>query len=305
MRHAEAHERLADLALEPGRLLRFEQDPSPELEELRAHVQTCSRCAADLAGWRRTWSEAGPALAERGPVPVLLPPGGLRDRILDAAQDHRDAAPASRAGEQSDAKPGEPVGAGPAAQTRGQRTSRTAGSGRSMPGAWLAVAAAIVIATSAATSGWLRQGEVDELRGEAARLQAEVEQLRTETGELREVAAAFDRILANQRHWVVTLRTADGVPGGTLAWTASEIVMVAGSLPAPASGQVYRCWVEDPTGRTPMGPMAMTGSTGYWVSSMAPWSDAAWADAVVPGLRFGVSLAPFDGAGTPVLIGSI
>ena len=295
MRHAEAHERLADLALEPGRLCRLETDPAPELATLRAHVQTCSRCAADLAGWRRTWSEAGPALAERGPVPVLLPPAGLRGRILDAA--------GSGGGSHED--PGDPAIPVPATRARGSRVSRVPGSSPRSPGAWLAAAAAIVIAISAATFGWIRQGEADQLRGEAARLRAEVEQLRTETGELREVAAAFDRILAAQRHWVVTLRTADGVPGGTLAWTANEIVMVAGNLPAPASGQVYRCWVEDPSGRTPMGPMAMTGSTGYWVSSMAPWSDAAWADTVVPGLRFGVSLVPLDGAGTPVLIGSL
>jgi len=179
------------------------------------------------------------------------------------------------------------------------------GSRPPVPRAWLAAAAAIVLAIGGVTVGWIRQGEADELRAQTARLQAELDSLRTEAGELRAVAAAFDRILATQRHWVVTLRTADGTPGGTLAWTASEIVMVASDLPAPAVGQDYRCWVEDATGRSPMGPMALAGATGYWVSSMDPWRGASWADAVTPGLRFGVSLVPTGGAGTPVLIGSL
>ncbi len=66
MRHAEAQERLSDLALEPGRLARLADDPSPEAGALRAHLAECRPCSADLAGWRRTWAQVGVALEDPG-----------------------------------------------------------------------------------------------------------------------------------------------------------------------------------------------------------------------------------------------
>ena len=40
MDHAEAHERIADLALEPRRVIDLETDPTPEAQALLAHVRT-------------------------------------------------------------------------------------------------------------------------------------------------------------------------------------------------------------------------------------------------------------------------
>jgi hypothetical protein len=49
--HAEAHERLADLALEPGALDRL--GPAAT-DALGAHVVTCETCRRDVEAWRRT-----------------------------------------------------------------------------------------------------------------------------------------------------------------------------------------------------------------------------------------------------------
>ncbi len=66
MQHAEAHERLADLALEPHRLAGLEDDGAPEVRALRAHLVECQLCAAELEGWRRTWTQVGVALSDPG-----------------------------------------------------------------------------------------------------------------------------------------------------------------------------------------------------------------------------------------------
>ena len=52
MDHAEAHERIADLALDPSQLANLNTAPDQETAALRAHVATCSRCQAELQEWR-------------------------------------------------------------------------------------------------------------------------------------------------------------------------------------------------------------------------------------------------------------
>jgi hypothetical protein len=110
----------------------------------------------------------------------------------------------------------------------------------------------------------------------------------------------MDRVLAAEPRWTVTLRTADGTPGGTLAWSAREVVVITSGLPAPGPGQAYRCWLERDGSRTPMGSMSFAGSTGYWSGPLSEYGSA-----LRPGGRFGVSLVPAGGPGTPVLVGEL
>ena len=51
LEHADAHERLADLALEPGALNRI---GSPESDPLGAHLASCETCRRDVEAWQRT-----------------------------------------------------------------------------------------------------------------------------------------------------------------------------------------------------------------------------------------------------------
>jgi hypothetical protein len=269
MEHAEAHELLADLALEPSRLTGLERDDSAETEPLRVHVAGCATCTAEIETWRRTWSAFGDARAA-GEAPrgdLLRAPASVRAATLAAI-----AGPTAITA--PTAAPAAPVAA-----------SRRWSAPRGL--SWLAVAAALVIAIGAGSLAWVRTSELDRSRAEAA--------------ELAEVAATMDRVLADPVHWVTPLSTVDGAPGGTLAWSNSEIVVISAVLPAPEPGQTYRCWVERAGKRSPIGAMEFTGGTGYWAGVMTGWDGL-----LTHGARFGVSLVPAAGGeGAPVLIGSI
>jgi len=275
--HAEAHELLSDLALEPRRLAALPGDPSPEARALRAHLADCDQCATDLAGWQRTWSEIGRVIetdgvtdqpragqpepgsgTELGTGALIRPPVDLRQRVMAAAG------------------PGVSIAPLPAPRTP-RRFARP----------WLVTAAAVLIAAITATSSYLRT--------------TELERLHAETTQLAVAAAALDRVLAADRHWTVTLRTADGTPGGTLAWSPTELVVLTSGLPAPGAGQGYRCWLERAGSRSAMGWIAFSRSTGFWAGSMSEYPDGA----LRPGARFGVSLVPAGGGGTPVLVGEL
>ncbi len=292
MQHAEAHERLADLVLEPQRLAGLEDDGSPEARALRAHVVECQLCAADLEDWRRTWTQVGPALsnpgekdnreADEGGVAVdtdevFRVPASLRSKTVAAiAADGRTGTAPGSADPDEPAPPRRLAAAGPHRSTNRRRW---------MP--WMAAAAALVIALGAGSLAWTRTRDLDRAQTQNAGLTATI--------------ASLDRVLATPVHWTTTLRTPDGTAAGTVAWTASEIAVITSVLPAPSSGQSYRCWVERDGVRTPIGPMWFSGSTGYWAGDMG-----GWADLLSPGARFGISVAPDDGGpGTPVLVGTL
>jgi hypothetical protein len=288
MQHAEAQERLSDLALEPVRLARLGGDPSPEAGALRAHLAECRQCSDDLAGWHRTWALVGAALEAPGAAgsgagdgttsemsEMLRAPASLRGRTL------------ARIAAQGDAR-GEPVlPAGSSALTGPRATGSPRGmrSRRWVRG--LAMAAALVIALGAGSVGWVQTHDLDRARAENAGLTATM--------------ASLDRVLATPDHWTVTLRTPDGTAGGSVAWSGSEIAVITIALPSPTGGQSYRCWVERDGVRTPIGPMWFSGSTGYWAGPTD-----GWAALLAPGARLGVSLVPADGGpDTPVLVGTI
>jgi hypothetical protein len=314
MEHAEAHERLADLSLEPGHLARLDDDPSATAAELRAHLATCERCAADLAGWRRTWAEVSlvwragdesgpghpPAIGLGAGDELVQPPAELRQQIMEAIRaDPRrpgrvaaairpGAAPGvaldAAAGRDATAARGATADA-PAAWHRAVLAWRAGIAGGAGRPSWVAVAA-LVVALLAVTAGWLRTVEVGQLRHEQTELAAAV--------------ATLDRVLAAEPYWTVTLRAADGKPGGTLAWSQQEVVVITSGLPAPGPGQAYRCWLEVDGTRSPMGEMAFSRSTGYWAGARSEYGPA-----LVPGGSFGVSLVETGGAGTPVLVGQL
>jgi hypothetical protein len=272
--HAEAIELLADLALEPGRLASVDTDPSPEGAGLRTHVAGCAACAAELAAMRRARS----AMASRGAdgETGVTPPPALRARTLAAVAADRPM----------DAAPGAPAsnGAGDADMPAPRATGAVRHGRRLVP--WLAAAAAVAIAVGVAGLGLLQAGDADRVRAENSALAA--------------TTAALGAVLADPGHRVAGLRTADGSPGGTVAWTADEVVVVASGLPALAPGRTYRCWVEYDGVRTPIGSMVLSGSTGHWVGS-----GYGSRDLLRPGGRFGVSVVTEDGASTPVLTGEL
>jgi hypothetical protein len=263
MEHAEAHELLADQALEPSRLTGLTADVSAETESLRIHVAGCATCTAEIVAWRRTWLAFGDArgAGESSRAEPLHASASLRAATLAAI-----AAPSV-------------VAAGPAAASRRWSAPRSL--------LWLAVAAALVVAIGAGGLAWVRTTELDRARAESA--------------ELASVAATMDRVLAAPVHWITPLATVDGAPGGTLAWSNTEIVVISEVLPVPEPGQTYRCWVERAGKRTPIGSMEFTRGTGYWAGSMTGWDGL-----LTHGARFGISLVPGSGGeGAPVLIGSI
>jgi hypothetical protein len=138
LRHAEAHELIADLALEPGALARLVAVPGPEdagsgrelrepgaddvlpalpdrerLAALRAHVSACPDCRRDVDAWLLTHARLDEAtqasgrdrqatLGELGAERPILAPPALRERIrTEIARDPRAAAGADRAGSAS------------------------------------------------------------------------------------------------------------------------------------------------------------------------------------------------------------
>jgi hypothetical protein len=84
MNHAEAHELLADLALEPPG--RGSPEGTEDRERLDLHVEACETCRADLVAWRRTHQAIDDA---------LMAPDGTRGRLADVVAEPATEPPAS------------------------------------------------------------------------------------------------------------------------------------------------------------------------------------------------------------------
>jgi hypothetical protein len=273
MQHAEAHERLADLALEPRALLTYERDSSAEAEEHRAHVAGCATCFADLEAWRSTHaavlevlggSRAGGSVAPLEDQPIALPPG-LRAAVARIPRNDATSAAGSRLGEPT-------------------------AIGRLRVGAfrrrwWLAVAAALVVAL--AGTGAIA---VDRAH------QADV--ARAESVELAHLVGTTQAILAAPSHTSVTLASANGAAAGLVAWTDTDAVVVAIGLNPPAAGLVYRCWVEKAGTRTAVGDMSFQQGIGYW------WQhpNENGGPSLWSGGQLVVTLGPANGPGGPALL---
>jgi anti-sigma-K factor RskA len=281
MDHAEAHEWIADLAIEPGRLAALRSEPAAADVRLLEHVAVCETCRADLASWADVQGLLADALARDvtasgsadaasiEPIPV---PAGLRDRVLSASR--------------------------PRATPVGDHPTRLAGWRLSSlrPGGWparagLALAAAIVVLVGVGT-----------IRDQQGRLDTAHAEQRALAG----VMAALDRVLTSPSHDVAVLQRADGGAGGTVSWSGRDIVVLTTALQPPATGQVYRCWLEQGGQRTPIGRMDFAAGTAYWSGSLDEWAKVS----ITAGSRLGVSLeSTSDGStsptGSPVLLASL
>jgi hypothetical protein len=289
LEHAEAHERLADLALEPGALDRL---GSPDSDPLAAHLAACEPCRRDVDAWRLTHARL---VAARGPIedrvdlaqlardePIPAPPA-VRDAVLAAARRSRVVAGSpDRAGETVviDSPTVIPVpAAGPASLVRLAGRSRSS-LARLLP---LVAVLAIVVGTGVLVD---QAGRLDRAGRQIALLEG--------------MTASLDRVLNDPDHTAVDLRTADGSPAGTLAWSRHDLVVLTTALQAPNADRVYRCWIERDGKRSPVGQMWFTGETAFWNGALSEWATIS----LDAGGTFGVSLEPAEGApeGNPAVL---
>lgn len=296
--HAEAHERLADLALEPGALERL---GTTAADELAAHVAACDACAHDLRAWRRTHAAleaslgSGPgrlALGDLATDEPIAAPAALRNSILGAVRNQPggrlelatppDVVPA----------PGtvEPLASATPRQVPSERqvaTERRLPSERQFPAARRLLPLVAVLAI-VVTGAWL-------LADQSARL----DRARQDSAALESVTATLDRVLSDPGHRVVDLRGADGTLSGSLSWSSRDLVVLTTALEPPPPGKVYRCWVERDGVRSPMGQLVFAGGTAFWSGSLERWATTSFDG----GGTFGISLEPVSGpAGNPAIL---
>lgn len=289
MDHAEAHERLADLALEPRRLIDLETDRAPEAEALLAHVRTCAACRADLDAWRRTHeavlatasladpvtardSEAAGRPGVPNPDDAPQPPASLRMAVA-AIPGHSPQPLESE---------GRPAQAGIASPS-------PAISGRS---AWrLPALAAVVVIGLVVGLGAVVVDQVG--RADVARHQVD---------QLVGLSKSVDRVLRDADHTAISLVGLDGEPAGTAAWSSAEIVVMSTALTPPGAGAEYRCWLERDGQRTPIGAMRFADGVAYWWGPLDRYDDLP-----LTGGRLGVSLemSGQPPSSAPVLVGEL
>jgi hypothetical protein len=253
--HAAAHERIADLALEPGGLDRALGDGQEIDRELADHVATCERCTADVATWRGVQGTLTSALrrtaaGQRSDLEPIEASAELRRRVTTAAA----AEPRKPAADRPGSKPLFVIPGG--------------GIGSTVVG----LAAALIVAVA----GTLL------LAGPATNVMRTIDEARG----LTEVVAAVDRILTADRHVTVALQATDGSAAGTVSWTRHDLVVLTSALTTPATGSTYRCWLVGDGQDTSIGAMEFAGGTAYWVGSLDDWASISFA----PGTRFLVTL---------------
>ena len=316
MGHAEAHERLADLALEPAALASLaaavdaamnrpvdrtvdrsqDRGQTPRADsaasddgavELVEHVTICSRCRLQLDGWRATL------------------------RALDLATAREDG---ERAGVRLDELAHDPVIPSPSGLRERVRAIASAPAGRDDVASDRPAAAA---GAATAVAGDARPGERDGARARSSRTllvtrilpiaaalailvggfaiqqqSSRLDSARSEVAALEGVTTVLDRLLRDPDHRVVALVGADGTARGSLAWSSRDLVVMTTALARPSAGQSYRCWVERDGVRTPVGQMWFAGRLAYWTGSLDEWATISLDKAG----RFGVSLVT-DGKG--------
>jgi hypothetical protein len=275
MDHAEAHELLADLALEPATL--GSSEATEEHDRLRLHIEGCPTCRADLEAWQRT---------HRAIDDALTTPDGRRGRLADVVAEGPIVPPptlrAAIAAIPGATGPTTRPGPAPAGLPRAALVARLGW--RAAP--FLAAVAVLVIS-------------VVVLRNQASSLDA----AHAETRELAQVTAVLGRLLGEPGHRVVPLTAADGTTEGSVAWSSHDLAVMTTVLDRPPAGQVYRCWIERDGVRSPVGQMWFVGDLAYWTGSLDDWATISLDE----GGRFGVSLEPAGGGtgGRPVLVGDL
>jgi Anti-sigma-K factor rskA len=266
MDHAEAHERIADLALDGdviGRLPDAGTIDAPSagagadaggLAGLRdaaflAHVRGCPTCRADLAAFRALDAGLRDALGElrdAAAVQPIHPPEALRDAVLEAARREPRVGPAGH----------RPASARVAASGSGRRSRWSRWLPALSGGQWAAgLAAALVVALLGGLAGRvLGPGIVNPDPSMVA------------------AVATLDRVLSAPDHHLVALTTPSGAATGSVAWSNQDFVVLTSALTTPAPGRVYRCWLEWSGKSVAVGIMDFAGSTAYWTGSAGGWS---------------------------------
>jgi hypothetical protein len=277
MDHAAAHERIADLLLEPARLAGLDRSTDREDVALREHLATCPDCRADLDSWRRLGRAVGQALpadaaaATEAVEPIDAPPS-LRARVIGAVHD------AAQEGAAHDDGIGAPVSLHARRAGSAERHAR-----QFAP--WLGLAASLIVIVGAS---WIT---LDQANLSAA--------ARAEATALTNVVAAVERVLAAE-HRIVELRHPDGAGAGSISWSRHDWVVLTTALTQPAAGQRYKCWLEEADRSVLVGQMDFAGGTAYWVGSLGEW--ATWE--IGPETQFVVTLESADAearTGTPIL----
>jgi len=263
--HAAAHERLADLGLEPEALPALEASPLPADRALFEHVRGCATCQAEVAATARLRDALQGAFAAMPDLPTLdpiLPPQALRAEVLRAARADKVAAAASASEAASTTVPRINL-----AVTPPRRSWLPAWSAPR----WAAAVAAVLLVA---------------LLGTAAGLQLGRRSAEDDIASLNSLVATVDRVLSTNPHWVAGLTTPSGAPGGTVAWTKQDFAVVTTALARPPTGQVYRCWLAWQGRTAAIGQMEFNGPTAYWTGSVGTWATLD----VSPGTRFFVTL---------------
>lgn len=276
MDHAAAHERIADLLLEPSRLAGLDASPHPDDVALREHLAGCSSCRADLESWRRLGRVVVAALPRDAAMaleavePIDAPPS-LRARVVGAVH------AAAQEGAAQDGGVSEPIPLRERAGTARRRAQRVA--------PWLGLAASVLVIVGAS---WITLDQAA-LRGAAQQ----------EAAALTELVAVMDRVLAED-HRIVAMQAQDGSGAGSISWSRHDWVVLTTALAAPPDGQRYKCFLEGADRSVMVGQMDFAGGTAYWAGSLDAW--ATWE--VGPDTRFVVTLEAADAearTGTPIL----
>lgn len=289
LRHAEAHEQLMDLTLEPQLLRRLaaavsEGGQKAKDDPLIAHIVSCATCRGVLASWERTHATVRQALdgppgsavvpleSLAGDAPILAP-AELRSAVLDLV---------SASPQVTDPEPS------PDRLADGSEAYLRRSQPRSMARRFLPLVAVVGIVALAG--------------GLAINQSTRLEDARRETAALEEVAAVVDRVLRDPGHRVVELRAADGVAAGSISWSSRDLVVLTGALQPPPAGMIYACWIERDGARSPVGQMWFAGDTAFWTGSLDEWATTSFGSGT-----FGVSLEPIVGQrGHPaVLVGDL
>lgn len=266
--HAAAHERIADLVLEPAMLAGLAHSAAPEDLALREHLRACPDCRADLETWRRLESAVGRALpkdigqALEAVEPIDSPPS-LRARVVGAVH---------AAAQEGAAEEGEAAALVALASRRSGPVRR--GAQRLAP--WLGLAASLAVIVGAS---WITLDQAT-LRAGAQR----------EAAALSEVVATMDRVLA-ESHRIVEMRTQDGAGAGSISWSRHDWVVLTTALAPPPPDQRYKCFLVDADRSVMVGEMEFAGTTAYWAGSLNAW--ATWE--IGPATQFVVTLEPAGG----------
>ena len=288
---AEALDALEVAAVEPHGLEGLAEGRTPEEARVVAHVASCAACAAEAARLR-----AIAALLRAGLAPAPSP--DLRGRTLayvGAVGRPRGAAAAV------DAAGSFYAGTGAGADERGWSTRRafplTAGRGRRLTLAGLAMAAVVVVAVSA--SALVATGVV----------RSELAAERERSALLARKSAIALRLLDDPKAIRIPMTGSGGAsgvavisPGGYAGGFAGAVVAM--NLPAAPAGSEYVCYVVIDGQRRLVGRMADYGTMQAWAGPLDAFAGAR------PGSvgEYGVLLVPAGSVsvdGEPVIVGSL